>query len=284
MAYTELTKSEECRHFEMFMKLYRSNYSSANLKAINLDEAEWKHSDNPDFHILLPDLVIGIEHSRIYKDKGEKRSTPPPQALDNITRQVVNCVQDLAVNSKLIPLKVSIFMNLRRSYNSKSKMEIAKGIFRSIETEVNSNDLLNMNQPIHIRAYNFSEYLYENYPGVSGEALVWLNDPNKGHEWKYVNAAEVISDREIIKIIQEAINKKNALASAYKKQLASYKQKQRELWLLLVAEGYPHFNSSYTLQAGKNGIDYCFNTYFDKVYFLDLFNLQLSLLNCTRLE
>ncbi|GEM_PF-3221778 len=207
-----------------------------------------------------PDIVVntqvgdvGIEITEFYREKGQ--TTTALQAQESLKEGIVERSQKIYEKDGNSPIIVSIFWSAHIKLNKKDVCSISDKLksliadnIPEIEGYVKLDDAFSL--PDGIAAINIYRIKELNESD-------WLN-------WYYDFIPDYTPER-----IQQIINEKNT-------KVSNYRDGFRSLWLLIVAVGTRPSSLS---KLSRDVLEATYNSYFNKVFFFEMFTGEVEELN-----
>jgi len=238
-------EQRESAHFKFFRQLVD-----------DFPEGEVEHVDEPDFLIHSPSGIVGVEHTQLFKPN--KSDKPPTQAFESQAEEIVALAQEHAELRATPPVNAALFFNLRNTLPKARRLELARAIARVIHDNVPQQ-----NESIQL----------EYRPGGPGEQppevdliILSRDEQRKRHYWQTSEAGLVL--RDCRHVIQNTIDEKST-------KLPKYLAKCAKCWLLMVSDG---LRPSGKIFPDDKSAVHCYESRFERTYFLDCTNNRLHLL------
>ena len=235
------SKGIESRHFKKFRSLIP-----------DFPDGEVWHEDSPDFWVLTPNHVLGIEHCQVLIPVGNK---PPIQAIESQTDDIISMAQEHAELRGMPPIQVNFLFGHYSPLRKRQRLDLAREIARSVHDAVA--------QMGHVQPFSSIVIRKPNIPDQLTSARILILKEGARHFWRCNRYGWAVEDcRELF---QKSIDEKRELFETY---LANC----QECWLLMVADVKP---SSF-IHPNTKTIDHRFMSPFSRTYFLDLAEGRLN--------
>jgi hypothetical protein len=197
------------------------------------------HADSPDFRIRAGDNIIGVEVTGLF-------TSPDGPALESTQERIFDQACRKAERLNLPPAGVILFFNLRKPLRVADCRRIAHAVVKVVADNMPADgDMAEL----------------EHRPGQPSEVdLIHIERQYRREvgRWRADYKFSAI-ERNISDIVQEAITKKTA-------RLTTYRKACDECWLLLVADS---FMASGNLEFGEVNQTHTFSSPFMRTYVLD---------------
>lgn len=230
----------ESEHFLSFRRHYRA-----------FPEGEVLHDDKPDF-LILSDSTIGVEHSEVFLDRPIEH---PRQAQESQNRHIVEIARDHAELRGMPPVDVDLFFRDHASMARPQRIELGRRIAR-----VCWENLPPMGESATL------EHTFRNpfkLPDEMRYVSIARHPSMTRHCWHESSASMVLE--ETTELFQTEIQRKQS-------QVASYRRRCEECWLLLVAHGG---DPSSFIEPNETSLVHRYRSSFDRLFFLRYFEGRL---------
>ena len=244
------TRAIEEAHFEAFRGLVP-----------DFPDGKVLHEDGPDFRILMPGKIIGIEHSEVYKPFNHGH--PPEQAIESEIRDVIEMAMACAKSSGTLPVRVSLFFDYQQTRNKSERKEIA----RLISAFVCANIPPDENGIVEVMRGDAN---WDDRLQAVSQIQIDRLQVNTHRWWSPLVASHEVID---IRQLQQEIRRKED-------KITQYRDHCDECWLLMVADSF--MKPSTAVDVTQAALEHCYIASFDRVYFLgsalrQLYQLKISL-------
>jgi len=207
----------------------------------------------PDFLVYSTNKIIGIELTRIFQDSTPRRINF--QTSDSISNDILFRIRDLMIQKELIHFQINLSFFINEKMTKKKREIFAKKIFTIINKNIHRNDP-------HITIENDFEDL-DNFPetvdSITIIRVTKLKQP-------FVTTSRYgLVQKDMIKLLTEAVNKKE-------KKISSYKKKSDEQWLLIHTDA---LGSGSFFSPSKESIEHKYISSFRKAFFLNSFDQEV---------
>lgn len=214
-------------------------------------------TERPDFLVTLPECVLGLEITRIYRDP--EPGSPPLQFQDAERNQVIERVQALATDHGLCPLLADVYFNSQWTIRKQDRDSIAQSLFDLVAARLPAIDE-------HLTLENRPPLTAEFPPQVEAISL-WRFKSLKSHLWEVGDAG--IVNEDFAPELQRIITRKTP-------HVPVYRARCEKCWLVIVADwrapsGFFEISDRVSSES--------YETDFNRVYFLEAYSGRVVLLN-----
>ncbi|HEU0216800.1 MAG TPA: hypothetical protein VFQ90_09070 [Stellaceae bacterium] len=215
-------------------------------------------SECPDFLIRSSIACVGIEITKIFKNRGEK--TQAPQSIEAARDRITDLAKRFAEEMGMPPATVTLFFNHTRPLYRQQEANIAKAVAQAVNDE-----LPPLGEHIELNCGHGSVQPTE----VDGILVYRASDQ---HQWRWMEYSRI--ERNVSSYIEAAIHDKSSRIEAYRREC-------QICWLLIVAES---FRDSGNLKPDELSLSRTYRSPFDRTYFFDNGFGKLARLNTVLLS
>ena len=215
----------------------------------DLPTAQERHEDNPDFRIETPSGVLGIEVTEV--DHVGNRSYESQRRMSALCDRIVSRAQTLTSEKGLTPLHCTVTFATDANPKKKDVAELAQRLA----------EVVCCNLPIDDDSKCTILDALDGLPHPIISARVTFPRIGKSGIWQ--RSVSYFVDEDCVDAFQSTIARKNS-------KFAHYSLSCHSCWLVLASTWWMG-----GLEPGPRALANCFDSQFDRLYFVDISGRQL---------
>jgi hypothetical protein len=232
-----------------------------------IPEGKVVHGDSPDFLVYTSKGILGIEHTRLFKE--HKRDSIPMQAIEGRRDKILRKAMIICNNNQVFPARVEVVFNNKKRFRN-SSLEILNFSYK--EAEFISEELAKSIMEYYTQDINLKDELHSSELPcqIEGIERVRINSGMKFGKrvietqlWLSIDCGWV--REHCVNEIQGCIDEKN-------KKYDNYRNKCQDCWLLIVAD---RSSDSQCFEMNQATKQYSCASLFDTVFYFEIMTNEL---------